>query len=247
MVREGKVYAIAGKPWHEDLPHTLFSLSKSFCSMAAGMAVYEGLLSYDDSVADVLRDSLPEGYDPALQEVKLRHLLSMSSGLDPMSDQRSLRGKRDWAGEVLGFKVLHEPGTHFHYNTLGTYLAGRMVGVRAGMSLRDYLMPRLFIPLGITKPAVGLLPHGLQHRGLWPAPLLHWISRKPRSCCWTAAGGVGKQLLNASYLDLATRKQVDNRMRKLARNRLRLGKWATAFSSGWRAMADGAATGCTAR
>lgn len=66
VVRDGSVYAIARKPWHEDLPHTLFSLSKSFCSMAAGMAVHEGLLSYDDSVTDVLRGSLPKGYDPAL-------------------------------------------------------------------------------------------------------------------------------------------------------------------------------------
>jgi len=213
VVRDGSVYAIAKKPWHEDLPHTLFSLSKSFCSMAAGMAVNEGLLSYDDSVADVLRGSLPKGYDPALQGVKLRHLLSMSSGLDPMSDQRSLRGKRDWAGEVLNFKVLHEPGTRFHYNTLGTYLAGRMTAVRTGMTLRDYLMPRLFDPLDIKKPQWDCCPMGFNTAG-FGLHLSCMDIAKTAQLLLDRGKWRGKQLLDESYLELATRKQVDNRNEK---------------------------------
>ena len=213
VVRDGLVYAIAGKPWHEELPHTLFSLSKSFCSMAAGMAVDEGLLSYDDSVADVLRGSLPVGYDPALQGVKLRHLLSMSSGLDPMSDQRSLRSKRDWAAEVLGFRVLHEPGTHFHYNTLGTYLAGRMVAIRTGMSLRDYLMPRLFGPLDIKKPQWDCCPMGYNTAG-FGLHLSCMDIAKTAQLLLERGKWQGKRLLSESYLDLATRRQVNNRNEK---------------------------------
>ncbi len=217
LARDGKVYAIASKPWHEELPHTLFSLSKSFTSMAAGMAADEGLLSYDDSVADVLKSSLPQGYDPKLHTVKLRHLLSMSSGLDPLSDERPLRGKRDWARAVLGFKVIHEPGTHFHYNTLGTYLAGRMVAKATGMNLREYLMPRLLGPLEISKPQWDCCPMGYNTAGFG----LHLSCMDiAKTAQLLLSRGVwnGRRLLSEAYLDLATRKQVDNRGEKTGEN-----------------------------
>ena len=217
LVRDGKVYAIAARPWHEELPHTLFSLSKSFCSMAAGMAVDEGLLSYDDSVADVLVDSLPPGYDPALRTVKLRHLLSMSSGLDPESDRRSLRGKQDWARAVLGCKVLFEPGTHFHYNTLGTYLAGRMVAKVTGMSLRDYLMTRLFGPLEIKRPQWDCCPMGYNTAG-FGLHLSCMDIAKTAQLLLNRGVWNGKRLLSEAYLDLATRRRVDNRNEKTGEN-----------------------------
>jgi CubicO group peptidase (beta-lactamase class C family) len=209
LVRDHKAYAISVSPWREDLPHTLFSLSKSFCSMAAGLAVSEGLLSYEDSVADVLRDSLPKGYDTKLHEVRLRHLLSMSSGLDEKSDQRSLRLKKDWAREVLGFRVLHEPGTRFRYHTLGTYLAGRMVAVRAGMSLRDYLMPRLFLPLGIAKPQWDCCPMGYNTAGF--GLHLSVLDLALAAQLMLNKGRWGeRQLLPPDYLAQATVKQIDN-------------------------------------
>lgn len=210
LVRQGKAYALSMRPWREDLPHTLFSLSKSFCSMAAGIAADEGLIGYDESVADVLRDSLPGGYDPRLHDVKLRHLLSMSSGLDPMSDRRSLRARKDWARTVLGHRVLHEPGSRFHYNTLGTYLAGRMVAARTGLSLRDYLMPRLFEPLGIARPQWDCCPMGYNTAGFG----LHLSCLDiARAAQLLLNRGVwqGRRLLSEEYLALATGKQVDNK------------------------------------
>ena len=209
IIRDQKAFAISVSPWREDLPHTLFSLSKSFCSMAAGLAVSEGLLSFEDSVADVLKDSLPEGYDKKLHEVKLRHLLSMSSGLDEKSDQRSLRQKKDWAREVLGFRVLHEPGTRFRYHTLGTYLAGRMVAVRAGMSLRDYLMPRLFQPLGINKPQWDCCPIGYNTAGFGLHLSCLDLARVAQLLLGRGRWGE-KQLLPEEFLAQATGKQIDN-------------------------------------
>ncbi len=209
LVRDHQVYAISMKPWREDIPHTLFSLSKSFCSMAAGIAVDEGLISYEDSVADVLQASLPKGYDEKLHEVKLKHLLSMSSGLDPMSDRRGMRAKQDWARAALGYKVLHQPGTRFHYNTLGTYLAGRMVSARTGQGLRDYLMPRLFEPLGISRPQWDCCPlgHNVAGFGLHLSVL---DIAKAAQLLLNRGVWQGKRLLSEQYLSLATSKQVDN-------------------------------------
>lgn len=208
IARDNKVYSFAVKPFTTDSPHTLFSLSKSFCAMAAGLAVAEGYLTYEDSLAEVLKDSLPKGYDKALHEVTLHHLLSMSSGLDEESDKAS-RPQADWAKAALGYKVKHKPGTRFHYNTMGTYLAGRMVAQRVCMSLRDYLMPRLFGPLGIDKPQWDCCPLGYNIGGFG----LHLsVSDIAKTAQLLLNGGVWgkKRLLPAEFMARATNKQVDN-------------------------------------
>lgn len=209
IVRDHKAYVLARRPFRADSPHTLFSLSKSFCSMAAGMAVDEGLLRYDDRLTELLSDSLPKGYDRRLDQVTLHHLLSMSSGLDEKSDHE-IRSSYDWARSALACKVQHTPGTHFHYNTMGTYLAGRMVARRANMSLRDYLMPRLFEPLGIVKPQWDCCPMGYNAGGFG----LHLgMGGLAKAAQLLLDGGVwqGRRLLSADYLARATVCQIDNR------------------------------------
>lgn len=208
IARDNKVYSFAVKPFTAHSPHTLFSLSKSFCAMAAGLAVAEGHLKYEDSVAEVLKDSLPTQYDKALHEVRLHHLLSMSSGLDEESDKAS-RPQADWAKAALGYQVKHTPGTRFHYNTMGTYLAGRMVAQRVGMSLRDYLMPRLFHPLGINQPQWDCCPLGYNIAGFG----LHLsVSDIAKTAQLLLNGGMWgkKRLLPTEFLARATNKQVEN-------------------------------------
>ena len=208
IVKGEGVYALAKKPYRVDSPHTLFSLSKSFCSLAAGLAVDEGKIRYEDSVAEVLKDSLPEGFDIRLHEVTLHHLLSMSSGLDEKSDQET-RDQVDWARAALSYRVVREPGSHFHYNTMGSYLAGRMVAKRVGMSLRDYLMPRLFAPLGIEKPQWDCCPLGYNVGGSGLHLSVMDLAKTARLLLnrglWQ-----GERLLSEDYLARATVKQVDN-------------------------------------
>lgn len=211
VIRDNKVYALSRKPWQVDSPHTLFSLSKSYCSMAAGIAMGEGKINPEDKLVDVLPEVLPQQHDPGLADIQLQHLLSMSSGLDPKSDQRKYRYKKDWAREALVHPVLHPPGTVFHYNTLGTYLAGRMVEKRVGSTLRDYLMPRLFAPLGINKPQWDCcnLGHNLAGIGLHLSVMD--IARTAQLLLNRGQWG-GQQLLPQAYLDKATTSQVDNRV-----------------------------------
>lgn len=207
LVRGEQFFALAKKPWRVDSPHALFSLSKSFCSMAAGLAVSEGLLSYQDSVAEVLADCLPQGYDRRLRGVTLHHLLSMTSGLDGRSNRES-RSARDWAHTALSYQVVREPGSFFHYNTMGTYLAGRMVSRRAGQGLRDYLQPRLFDKLGISKPQWDCCPLGHCIGG---SGLHLGVMDLARAAGLLLNRGVlgGGRILPQTYLERATRKQAD--------------------------------------
>jgi hypothetical protein len=132
----------------------------------------------------------------------------MSSGLDERSDQE-IRGQADWARAALSYRVVHDPGTRFHYNTMGTYLAGRMVSKRAGMSLRDYLMPRLFTPLGIEKPQWDCCPLGYNVGG-FGLHLSVMDLAQTAQLLLNKGQWQGRQLLSGDYLSRATVKQVDN-------------------------------------
>jgi CubicO group peptidase (beta-lactamase class C family) len=156
LLRHGAVVAEGWwSPYAPDRPHMLFSLSKSFTSTAVGFAVTEGRLSIDDPVISFF----PEIVDPVeatrsnphLAAMRVRHLLSMSTGHaeDPTGIVRSAANGQ-WTKAFLESHLEYEPGTHFVYNSLATYMLSAIVQKVTGMKLIDYLRPRLFQPLGIT-------------------------------------------------------------------------------------------------
>lgn len=204
ILRHGRLAcSIAYGPYDTHTPHMLYSLSKSFCSAAAGFAVAEGLLRYDDRVLDVLPDAAPEAPDEWLQTVTLSHLLSMGSGLAPESDHK------DTAREVLSCGCDHAPGTHFHYNSHGTYLVSCMVQRVTGMSVRDYLMPRLFEPLGISKPEWDLSGEGVCWGG-WGLHLSCESIARFGQCLLQNGVWQGRQVLPEGWVELATSTHIDN-------------------------------------
>ena len=207
VLRHGKLVATMNfAPYDNGTPHMLFSLSKSFTSAAAGFAVQEGLLRWEDRVLDILPDKAPENPSEWLRSVTLSHLLMMGSGLDPKSDEV---GGEDWAKAVLACECTHEPGTHFHYNSHGTYLVSCMVQRVTGMTVRDYLLPRLFDPLGIPKPEWDCCPGGINVGG-WGL----WLScdsiARFGQCLLQKGMWEGRQLLPLEWFEKATVKQIDN-------------------------------------
>jgi CubicO group peptidase (beta-lactamase class C family) len=81
VVRHGSV-ATEGwwTPYTTDQPHLLYSLTKSFTSIAVGLAIADGLLSLDDRVVDVLPEHVPDDVSPRGAAVTVHHLRSMSAG-----------------------------------------------------------------------------------------------------------------------------------------------------------------------
>ena len=207
VLRHGKLAATMNfAPYDNQTPHMLFSLSKSFTSAAAGFAVQEGLLRWDTKVLDILADKAPENPSDWLGQITLSHLLMMGSGLDPKSDEV---GGEDWARAVLACECTHEPGTHFHYNSHGTYLVSCMVQRVTGMTVRDYLLPRLFEPLGIPEPVWDCCPAGINVGG-WGL----WLScdsiARFGQCLLQKGVWEGRQLLPLEWFEKATVKQIDN-------------------------------------
>lgn len=165
LLRHGKVaYEASWKPATISEPHVLFSLSKSFTSAAAAFAVSEGLISYDDRIVKYFKDKLPESPSEWLGEITIKHLLTMSSGLAEESDSQS-DDEPDWPKHVLSFPVKYKPGTHFHYNSFGTYLVSNIVTQVTGQPIVEYLKPRLWDKLDIALPYWSTCPKGVNVGG----------------------------------------------------------------------------------
>ena len=208
VLRNGKLACKMNfAPYDDQTPHVLFSLSKSFCSAAAGFAVQEGLLRWDSRVLEVLSDKAPENPSEWLQSVTLHHLLTMGSGLDPRSDAMHAEG--DWVRDVLNCGCNAEPGTRFHYNSHGTYLVSAMVQRVTGMNIRDYLWPRLFEPLGIPKPEWDTCPDGICTGG-WGLHLSSDSIARFGQCLLQKGMWQGRQVLPLEWLEKATSKQIEN-------------------------------------
>jgi len=153
VLQHGK--KIAEYRWEEEVRHNQYSVSKSFMSTAIGIAINEGLLSLDDRVVDYFREEMPAHPQEELSFLTLRNLLTMSTGHGEallMAGQREKLEEKNWIRYSLAQPLAYKPGERFVYNNASTYLAGVMLQKKAEQSLVDYLMPRLFEPLGIPRP-----------------------------------------------------------------------------------------------
>ncbi|GEK20391.1 serine hydrolase domain-containing protein [Cellulomonas xylanilytica] len=149
VVRRGSVVAEGwSAPFGPERLHELYSLSKSFTSTAVGFAVTEGLVGVDDLVLDHFADEAPADPDENLRRMRVRDLLTMTTGHADDPTQR-VNATGDWVRAFLAEPVEHEPGTFFVYNTAGTHMLAALVQKVTGQRLLDYLGPRLLEPLGI--------------------------------------------------------------------------------------------------
>ncbi len=168
LLRHGAVVAEGWwAPYSAERVHMLYSLTKSFTSTAVGLAAAEGKLSVDDKVLSFFPDKAPAKTDENLKAMRVRHLLTMSTGhTEDTTGRMVMRSDRDWVKGFLALPVEHEPGAPFVYNSGASYMLSAIVQKVTGMKLEDYLRPRLFEPLGIEKVNWETCPKGIYYRRL---------------------------------------------------------------------------------
>lgn len=207
LVRNGHVIAEAW--WGDesaDKPHILWSLSKSFTSTAIGMAIAEGKLSLDDRVLDFFPDEAPEKPSWQLNAMRVRDLMTMNTG---HQDEPNLWGEEEWVTRFLAHPVSHKPGTHFRYNTPATYMLSAILQKQTGQTVNEYLLPRLYEPLGIDKPRWDKSPEGVSIGGFGLFLKTEDIAKFGQ--LYLQGGKWGKkQLLSAAWVAQATSKQTSN-------------------------------------
>jgi CubicO group peptidase (beta-lactamase class C family) len=151
VVRHGHVVAEGWwAPYSAERPHLLYSLTKSFTSIAVGLAIDDGLLSLDDRVVDVLPDHVPAGLSEQARRITVHHLLSMTAGHSADSLTEAWQLEPD--DLVKGFLRVPFPepeGSRHAYDNATTFVLARMVERVTGRGLPELLDERLFHPMGI--------------------------------------------------------------------------------------------------
>ena len=155
--------------------HDLRSITKSVVGLLIGIAQQQGQLgSIDTPVIDCLPASdKPLRMAPGWGRITLRHLLTMSSGLDwqengLFGNQTRMELSGDQAGYVLARSIAEPPGTRYDYNSGNTVLLGRVLERATGIDLESYARRVLFEPLGVRdlQWIKGRDGHAFAHAGL---------------------------------------------------------------------------------
>ncbi|MCW5637963.1 MAG: serine hydrolase [Rubrivivax sp.] len=146
---------------------TSFSVAKSITSTLVGAALRDGhIRSMDDKVSDYLPQMKGSAYD----DVSIRQLLTMTSGVrwnedydDPNSDVSRFNNHEPEPGvDALVSYLRRLPraapaGTVWNYSTGETNLVGVLLGQAVGEPLADYLSKKVWIPAGMEQQATWIL------------------------------------------------------------------------------------------
>ncbi|MCM3001912.1 beta-lactamase family protein [Paenibacillus cellulositrophicus] len=189
------------------------SVSKSFTCMAVGLAIAEGKLTLDARLNDFFpnygKSVKGSAYPPG--ELTLGHLLRMASGHDapPLwAEERETLQEKDWAKYYMSLPLDRMPGETFTYSSGDTFMISAMVQAAALETVRDYLVPRLFEPLGIRDVRWDASPLGvtLGCTGLWISceELSRFGQMLLQKGRWQ-----GVQLIPEAWISEVTRKQID--------------------------------------
>lgn len=146
------------------------SITKSVISTLVGIALRERYLtSLDQPVAEFFPDYFSAEDKQQKREITLRHLLTLSSGLQ-WAEQSSeslpaLFASPNWVEHGLRLPLLSPPGKVFAYSTLDAHLLSAVLTRATEMNLLAFANRYLFGPLGITSPAWASDPQGYQVGG----------------------------------------------------------------------------------
>ena len=208
LVRHGRVIAEAWwRPERADKPHVLWSLSKSFNSTAVGLAIEEGKLSLDDPVLKFFPAAdAPADPSENLKAMTVRDLLTMTGGHD--TEPKAIGGAPS-VKQFLAHPVVHKPGTHFQYNTMGSYTLSAIVTRATGQTVLEFLRPRLFEPLGIEDPQWDSSPEGNSLGGYGLKLRTEDIARFGQLYLQKGIWN-GRQLIPRKWVEQATSRQVPN-------------------------------------
>ncbi len=209
ILRRGKVaFERWAKPLGPDIPHVMFSVSKSVTAAALGFAIDEGLISLDTRVIDIFPEYAPPVPDENLEKLNIFHLVTMTAGKDVPSLSDKARGT--WMKDFFEAKWAFEPGTFWRYISENTYMISAAITRVTGMSMSEYLTPRLYEPLGFGRVPFWETDGKGVDAGGWGLYLTTEELAK-FTLCWQQGGMYdGRQVIPADWAKQAVKKQVEN-------------------------------------
>ncbi|MEM9329178.1 MAG: serine hydrolase [Bacteroidota bacterium] len=197
--------------------HDLRSATKSIRSLLVGIALDKGIIqAIDDPISKYLEDPIPQkNLDPRKETITLRHLLTMSTGLDCNDWDKKSEGqedrvykKSDWLQYTLDLPMKHDPGTVPSYCSMGTVMLAEIVSQASGMPIDQFANQYLFEPLGISNVQWG---HTSKKEVLPAAKRLYMTPRdmaKIGQLILNKGTWNGTRIISEAWIEQSTTKQV---------------------------------------
>ena len=187
-----------------------WSVSKSFVSVAVGIAIDEGFLSLDEKICESFPEYIPENPSENLLGITVRHMLTMTTGFDhPLffADDPERYVTEDWIAYFFNHNFTYKPGERFLYCNFNTYMLACLIERKCGKDIMEYLKEKLFTPLEIFSPDWTRCPKGHIHaaNGLYLT-----IDEFGNFGQMILNDGVfkGQRIVSKEYLDMATVNQL---------------------------------------
>ena len=221
------------EPFHPEFRHRMYSVTKSFVSIAVGFLWDDGALDLDRPIVEYFPEEAACVTDENVRRQTVRHMLTMTTAKTAKNwFAASHREGPDFDRVRCYFdnpSASRAPGSYFEYDSSGSFVLGALVERLSGMSLRDFLDLRLFSKLGASRtarllhsPGFSPIPpeegdpvidpdSGYRFGHSWGDSALLCT---PRDLLYTVRfienGGVweGERLLSAEYVRAATACQV---------------------------------------
>lgn len=205
-LRHGKVICECNfAPYPKGMWHITHSMCKSITGMAIGMLIEEEKLKLDENIYDIFPDHINAFSKIFRPVITVENLLTMTSGVT--FNESGIVSGNDWLGSFLNASVNGKPGTEFQYNSLNTYVLSAIVTKRTGETLTEYLTPRLFEPLGITKYYWETCPKGIT-KGGWGLFLCAEDMAKLGQLYLQKGKWNGQQLVSEYWIEISTARHL---------------------------------------
>lgn len=196
-------------PFHKDFCHRMYSVTKSFVSVAIGLCEEDGLLKLDDKIVDHFPERIDTEVSEHLKKQTIREMLTMTTTCCPCSwfSEPDLDRTHLYFAKQ-GYR--RPSGTIWEYDSAASQVLASLVEKLTGKKLFNFLNERIFEHLGTFKTAKILqTPNG----DSWGDSALLCTARDLASFAkfvMNYGTHQGKRLMNEAYLKTATSRLVDN-------------------------------------
>ena len=146
------------KEHNQNTQHDLRSVTKSVTALLVGIALDKGYIhSVDDPIWQYLKEpTVRKNPDPRKNDITIRHLLTMSSGLECNDWDKKSKGqedrvykKKDWLQYTVDLPMINAPGSAAFYCSMGVSLLKEIISQTAAQPIDAFAHIHLFKPLGI--------------------------------------------------------------------------------------------------
>ena len=198
------------EPFHREFQHRMYSVSKSFVSLAIGFLEQDGKINLDDPISKYFARELEHQKDENMCNQTIRHMLMMSTAKSDWGWFQAKSPDRVQRYFDNPNEFSRPSGTVFEYDSTGSFVLGALVERITGMPFMEYLREKMFREIGVSEEAYCLKcpgGHSWGDSAVLCRPIdLFLVAR------FVLNGGKwnGKQILNGAYIKAATDKQVDN-------------------------------------